>query len=138
MRCLPILTRNDDEPYWVTREKFLQHFDQDDFLCRESIVVAPSYLADWFYIQPDGTLLFMLPTISFIAGKTQFINGRHRTAVLLQYLDEFPVAFALPDKVASVLSAKKAQDFLGRLALRPLDLHEFIELPDLCIVERLP
>lgn len=138
MRCLPELTMNDDEPYWVTREAFLQHFDQDDFLCRESVNITHSYLAEWFYTHTDGTLRFMLPTVGFDAGKAQFINGRHRTAVLLQYLEEIPVAFALPDKVASALSAEKAQDFLRRLALKPLNLNEFIELPDLPIMECLP
>lgn len=138
MRCLPQLTRNDDEPYWITREVFLQHFDQDDFLCRESIDITHSYLAEWFYTSEDGALHFNLPTVGFVAGKTQFINGRHRTAVLLHYQNEFPIAFALPDNSAISSSARKAQDFLLSLALRPLDLHEFIELPDLPIVDRLP
>lgn len=130
MRCLPELTLNSDVPFWVTREVFLQHFDQDDFLCRESTKVISSYLAEWFHKPANGPMRFKLPTVQFVAGKTQFISGRHRTAVLLPYLNEFPVAFALADK--------KAQDLLGRLALRPLDLHEIIELPDLPILERLP
>lgn len=138
MRCLPYLTLSDDEPFWVTRETFLQHFDQDDFLCRESQVVTHAYLAEWFFSQADGTSRFMLPTVQIIAGKTQFINGRHRTAVLLHYQNEFPIAFALPDKGAISSSAREAQDFLRCLAPRPLDIHQFIELPDLPIVDRLP
>jgi hypothetical protein len=127
MRCLPELTRNDDECYWVTRQAFFQHFDQNDFLCRKSADVTASYLSEWFHTPKDGILHFMLPTIQFVGGKTQFINGRHRTAVLLPYLDELPFAFAL--------STKGASDILHRLALRPLRLDDFIELPDLPIVE---
>lgn len=138
MRCLPYLTMNDDEPYWVTREVFLQHFNQDDFLFRESVDITHSYLADWFYELGQDTPLFKLPTVGFVAGKTQFINGRHRTAVLLQYLECFPIAFAHPDKVTSPLDAENAQGFLRLLALRPLDINEPIELPDLPIVDGLP
>ena len=129
MRCLPQLTKIDDEPYWVTRKAFLQHFDQSDFRCRESLVITPSYLSEWFYSKPDGTLHFMLPTVHFVAGKTQFINGRHRTAVLLPYLEELPFAFAV---------STKTQFFLHRMSLRPLDLNQSIELPNLSIVKRLP
>jgi hypothetical protein len=130
MRCYPDLTKYDDEPFWVSREVFLQHFDQDDFHDRGSKDVVHSYLAEWFHTPTDGTPRFMLPTVQFIAGKTQFINGRHRTAVLMLYLDELPIAFAF--------HGGEARDFLRRLALRPLDLYEFIELPDLPVVEHLP
>lgn len=130
MRCLPDLTLISDMPFWVTQEAFLEHFDQVDFLCRESKDVAPSYLAAWFHKMDDGITRFLLPTVQFVAGKTQFISGRHRTAVLLQYLKNLPIAFSLVNK--------PSQDFLIRLALRPLSLHEFIELPDLPILGRIP
>lgn len=130
MRCLPDLTLGSDIPVWLTREQFLQHFDQADFEFRENTIVAHSYLAAWFHTAADGIPRFLLPTVQFVAGKTQFINGRHRTAVLFAYLEEVPVAFAATNKAS--------QAFLGRLALRPLSLHEFVDLPDLPISESLP
>lgn len=130
MRCLPDLTLISDMPFWVTKEAFLEHFDQLDFLCRESKDVAPSYLAEWFHTLDDGIMRFVLPTVQFVAGETQFISGRHRTAVLLRYLKDLPIAFALVNK--------PPEGFLSRLDLRPLALHEFIELPDLPIVGRIP
>lgn len=129
MRCLPELTLSDDEPFWVSREVFFEKFDQEDFLCRESPAVALSYLTEWFHMPSDGIQRFMLPTVQFVAGKTQFINGRHRTAVLLQCLDEIPFAFYLADKVS--------KNILDQLVLRPLSLQEFIDMPDLPIVESL-
>ena len=129
MRCLPALTLNSDMPCWITREAFLEHFDQADFLCRESKSVTPTYLAAWFHKPEDGTTCFLLPTVQFVGGKTQFISGRHRMAVLLPYLQELPIAFSLVNK--------PPQDFLSQVILRPLALGKFIELPDLPIVERI-
>jgi hypothetical protein len=117
-------------PFWVTRKAFLEHFDQIDFLCRESKDVEASYLAAWFLTPKDGATGFLLPTVQFVAGKTQFISGRHRTAVLLPHLKDLPIAFSLINR--------PPQYFLCRVTSRPLGLHEFIELPDLPIVERIP
>jgi hypothetical protein len=47
--------------------------------------------------------------------------------VLLPYLDEFPIAFALAGN----------EVFLERMSPRPLDLGVIIELPDLPVVEAL-
>ena len=130
MRCLPDLTHPDDTPYWVTRDAFCKHFDQADFLCRQVENVTPSYLAEWFHTPADGIRRFILPTVQFIAGKTQFISGRHRTAVLLQYLEDLPIAFPVINR--------PPQNFLIRLALRSLEFHELIDLPDLPIVKHIP
>ena len=130
MRCLPGLTQNSDTPFWVTRNAFLEHFDQADFLCRESGAVIPAYLAAWFHKPKGGADQFCLPVVMFIAGKTQFINGRHRTAVLLPYLEELPIAFSQFNK--------PPQDFLSRLNLRPLPLDQYIDLPDFPILGIMP
>lgn len=126
MRCLP-LTSNSDTPYWISRKAFLEHFDQEDFFCRELKLVPASYLDAWFETPEDGITRFLLPTVQFVAGKTQFISGRHRTAVLLPYMQNLPISFSLVNK--------PPQDFLNKVILRPLALDEFIELPDLPRVE---
>ena len=129
MRCLPELSLNTDIPFWVARGVLLERFDQDDLLCRESQDVTPAYLADWFYTPEDGITRFKLPTVQFIAGRTQFINGRHRTAVLLPYLESLPLAFAL---------SGNGRELLRQFALVPLALTDYIDLPDLPMVESLP
>lgn len=136
MRCLPDLTTCHDRPFWVTRQSFYQYFNQTDFCCRESAIITPAYLAGWFHTLKDGIPRFNLSAFMFVAGSTQFINGRHRTAVLLQEcLDEIPVAVVLSDD-----DQKNAQELmlLDRWGLRPLGIHEFIELPDLPVVDTLP
>src|SRR4051794_7759286 len=82
MRCLPAITVLSDQPYWVSLDSFFKHFDQYDFQNRNCIDVSPVYLQDWFQASSDGTLSFILPVIQFVSGRTQFVNGRHRTAVL--------------------------------------------------------
>lgn len=133
MLCLPYVTVATDEPFWVPRAIFFEHFDQDDFLCRESVDVAPSYVASWFYTPEDGKRRFELPTVCFVAGKTEFISGRHRTAVLLPHLDNLPIAFSLlrygePDE--------SLRRLLDPLRLIPMKFDEWIELPDLPLLSR--
>lgn len=124
MLSLPALSSSTDVPYWVTIEVFRQYFDQEDFLCRESVRINPLYLDDWFYTPTDGIRRFLLPTVQIINGKTQFINGRHRTAVLQKYLENLPIAF---------LQNHESKDFLSRLSLPLLAIDKLIELPDLPI-----
>jgi len=128
--CIPTLTQDTDQPFWVARDSFYKHFDQSDFHFRDSQRVSWSYLSDWFFSQTHGQLHFILPTVHFVSGKTQFINGRHRTAVLLHHMNEVPMAFALGG--FSDLSVFHSLD------KRQLNLSASIELPDLPVVERLP
>ena len=130
MRCLPFVTLDSDKPYWIKRESFLAFFDHTDFMCREVSDVSPSYLSAWFHEQPNNLPFFYLPTVTFVSGKTQFINGRHRTAVLLPHLSELPMAFHL-----SILGSNA---LLAQLDKRPLNLEEVIMLPRLPIAEHLP
>ena len=75
MRCIPLLTKGTDRPYWIRRDAFLGYFDPEDFFCRDVKDVVSSYLADWFYTGEGGQLGFYLPTVQFSGAKTQFING---------------------------------------------------------------
>lgn len=137
MRCLPLLTVSSDEPIWVRREAFFAYFDQDDFRCRQTINVAHAYLADWFHkYEEEGANHFELPAFQIVDGRTQFINGRHRTAVLLEYLDYLPLAYvprnrALTPDVAPI-------GHLRQITHRQLDISEHIDLPDLPIMESIP
>ena len=130
MRCFPAITLSTDRPFWISKRSFLHYFDQDDFHCRMVQEPAPCYLASWFFVAADKRHSFVLPTIHFVAGRTQFINGRHRTAVVFDHLDELPLAFAFhPHSDSSVFELMQA---------RVLDTNREIELPDLNIVESFP
>jgi len=131
MRCLPDLTLGTDIPAWVSKETFFALFDQTDFLIREVQDVEDAYLAEWFY-ERNGDTRFLLPTVGLVAGKTQFVNGRHRTAVLLRHVDEVPMAFAVGHLDAT------ARRIIESIPKRPLDLTQHIVLPDLPVKEKLP
>jgi hypothetical protein len=135
MICLPYVTVVTDEPFWVPKTIFFEHFDQNDFLCRESVDVTSSYLASWFYTPDDGKRRFELPAVHFVSGKTQFINGRHRTAVLLPYLDNLPIAFSFSSYGIPDDSLRR---LINPMGLIPLNLGEQINLPDLPIVSSIP
>lgn len=130
MRCFPAIGLPTDQPYWVSKDSFLHYFDQDDFHCRIVQQPDPCYLANWFFIAAGNRHSFVLPTVHFVAGKTQFINGRHRTAVLFDHLDEIPLAFAF--------QAGSDSSIFERMEVRALDANVEIELPDLTIVDSFP
>lgn len=121
-----------DIPYWVAKDTFLSRFDMDDFACRDVGNVVDAYLADWFETDSSRERRFRIPPVSVHGGSTQFIGGRHRTAVLLKHLDAIPLSFDTRDMshsdnawVCSVVSSR-------------IDLSLEIDLPDLPIRERLP
>jgi hypothetical protein len=132
MRILPFVNLSTDEPFWVSRAVFLLAFDQVDFVCREAQNIAPAYRSEWFERSDPTEPRFILPVVQVVAGKTQFINGRHRSAVLLAHLEELPVAFATGHLDA------KARLILDAIPKRPLSRSEYMILPDLPIGPHFP
>lgn len=126
MKCVPALTLDTDSPYWVSREIFEREVDQADFRCREQELVEGNYSKHWFFVDAEGRNRFMLPTVNLISGRTQFINGRHRTAVLLERMGSVPIAFVDGGAVALAI----------RLGPEPVSISEAINLPNLPIVGR--
>jgi hypothetical protein len=133
MRCLSHVSLETDVPYWVSKSSFLQHFDQDDFNRHRKIKsVINAYLEDWFFVDAAGTRFFKIPPVSVVSGRTQFIGGRHRIAVLLKYLDRIPLAFATRD----ISDADRA--WVDSIVAARIEFDEVLELPDLPIRSSLP
>jgi len=134
MLCLLQIGLDTDRPYWVTREAFFNHFDQEDFLCRDVEDVTLAYLCDWFDDLGDGIPRFKLPAVYFLptsnSCKTEFVSGRHRTTVLLQFLDKVPLSFTP--------SVDEYPEFFNKLVMRPIEADELFFLPDLPICDSLP
>jgi hypothetical protein len=126
MKCIPELTIESDRAFWLSRDIFEREFDQQDFYCRNSQRVDRNYSRHWFHKDSQGNLCFQIPTVQIVSGATQFINGRHRTAVLFQEIDRLPIAFTVGP----------AQEMARRLGLEQLSVAEAIELPDLPLVDR--
>ena len=81
----------------------------------------------WFYTSSDGVRYFNLPAFFLKGGRAKFINGRHRTALLLDHLELLPMALTqMDDESAAVLE---------RIVQRALNLGEVLNLPDLPVLE---
>lgn len=132
MRCLPRVDLATDLPFWVSRLSFLQHFAQDDFLCRHTKNVVDAYLEAWFEVDSSGTRFFKIPPVSVNFGRTQFISGRHRTAVLLRHLDRIPLSF----DTRFVADADRV--WIDSIVAARIETDTAIELPDLPIMLTLP
>jgi hypothetical protein len=92
MLVYPYVDSPRDCPYWISNKDFDTYFDQHDFMNNRDVkYVTPAYRRDWFF-EKNNRLNFILPVVSFVGVSTQFINGRHRVAVLLTELTELPIA----------------------------------------------
>jgi hypothetical protein len=120
------------KPFWVTKSSFYSNFNQQDFLCREVKNVTDAYLAEWFHVNTQGERFFNLPPVSVNSQDTQFISGRHRTAVLIRHLDVLPLSFDF-----RYLSMENKAWLLSIVA-GPIVTGTAIELPDLPVRESLP
>jgi len=125
MKALPMFC-DFDRAFWVTHDVFYSEFNQKDFYFRNKELVDNNYSKHWFFLDKSGVHWFLLPTIQMISGSTQFINGRHRTAVLIQNIDRLPMAFSGGGAIA----------FAKSLRLEPIADICQIEFPDLPIVDR--
>ena len=125
MQVFAFVNHPSDEPFWIPREAFLAHFDQEEFVGNRAVRdVTQAYRRDWFK-DGCGRLEFILPSVSYVKDKTQFINGRHRIAVLLQHMPELPIALATYQFSPRQLCLRAA------IPSRTLDLSMPFELPGL-------
>lgn len=127
MWCLATIGLKTDAPYWIPRDTFLRLFDRQDFEFRDNLNVAPVLRHDWFQWPKNGLPLFILPTVQFVNGKTQFINGRHRTAVLIERMACLPLSLAMPFRMRP--------DELAQVTRYPLDQSQPFQLPEFEIVK---
>lgn len=130
MRVFPHYLATHDEPFWVPKAVFLDCFDQDDFACRKAKHIEPYFLDSWMTC--DGSnRFFILPVVQFVHDRTQFINGRHRTAVLLPHLDRLPIAFATR---CSGETESRLRMMIDAWGLVPIFPGESFVLPNLPVV----
>ncbi len=125
MQVLAFVNDLRDEPFWISRKAFLAYFDQEEFVRNRAVRdVTQAYRRDWFKDR-CGRLKFILPAVTYVGDKTQFIGGRHRIAVLLQLMPELPIALATYQFSPRQLCLRAA------IPSRTLDWSMPFELPDL-------
>jgi hypothetical protein len=132
IKCPAIVSLDTDLPFWVTADSFNRSFCQADFASRNVLDVVDAYLKEWFDRDVDGTWLFSLPPISVNRGITQFISGRHRTAVLLRHLPRVPLSFD------SRWLTHDDRTWIDAVVDEPIDMSSPIDLPDLPVRKVLP
>lgn len=133
MQCRLAVNLSTDMPFWVDIESFQKNFNQQDFHIREVQNVTDAYLEKWFYIDSNGNRCFLIPPVAVHGGVTEFISGRHRTAVLIRHMDILPLSFDF----RFITDADK--QWISSVTSGPIDLDtEMVVLPDLPIKASLP
>jgi hypothetical protein len=131
MLCQPQIIKSTDRPFWIKREDFQRLVHIQNYMCREEQYVYPNaYLNEWFG-PPDGKGIrsFSVPAVWLKGGRITFINGRHRTAVLVEHLEILPMALTndAGDDHESLFNSIKHSD---------LNLNDLIQIPDLPILSK--
>jgi len=119
-----------DNYFVINRDDFYEYVDQKDFECRNSLTIVSAYHESWF----EAENAFLPPILFIHQGKIQFINGRHRTALLFESLVEIPVIFLSPNakKFSTIEEILSNKELINKLA-KPLQLDQHFEFPDLPI-----
>ncbi|HGS4466414.1 TPA: hypothetical protein ACMDWH_002919 [Vibrio metschnikovii] len=119
-----------DDYFVLSREVFFEYVDLEDFECRKSKTIEPVYNQNWFEVET----MFLPPIMYFKDGRIRFINGRHRTALLFEYLSEIPAVFlsASASRFASAAEIENNQILMDSVLI-PLNLDKFFNFPVLPI-----
>ena len=124
----------DDIKFWVAKETFFEHVCDFDFKRRSCQEIVHKYHPRWFDNYPDLNF-FSPPVVEILksddgilyagcyANQVVFIGGRHRIALLSEYLDVLPVSLNFNRCDQEVIFSK--------IAIRRIAPGETIELPDL-------
>lgn len=107
--------------------------DQWDLAQRKSKQIENAYHEHWFSECTDGSYLFHAPEFYLKEGVARFINGRHRTLVLGQHLNEIPMALTNMDgyPVCAPHPLQSSVKVLEQISTRKLTGEEIFEFPDL-------
>ncbi|WP_133468027.1 hypothetical protein [Paraglaciecola marina] len=119
-----------DRYYVLNRDYFNEYVDKEDFNCRKSLSIEQAYHKNWFEVENK----FLPPILFFYNGKLQFINGRHRTALLFEFLSEIPVIFLSPDAKLRITDDEVRFNLglLNKIA-KPMESAQCFEFPDFAI-----
>jgi len=117
-----------DEHHLIDVKAFMKIVDHEDFAERESTTIHNLFHENWF--RGDQ---FLPPIFYLTEGVATFINGRHRTLVLMNHLQQIPMALAGMDgyPVHSETPHNLSQKVLTDISIARLTGEEEFEFPDL-------
>ncbi len=121
--------------YLIKVEQFMRVVDRWDLEQRESKQIENAYHEHWLSKCADGTYLFHAPRFCLREGIARFINGRHRTLVLMQHLKEIPMALTNMDgcPVYAPHPLKISVQVLKQISTKRLTGDEVFEFPNLSL-----
>ena len=122
-----------DAFYLIKVDEFMQVVDQADLAQRNSRNIESAYHKHWLSLCPDGSYLFHAPQFYLTKGVAKFINGRHRTLLLCQHLDEIPMALTNMDghPIWTAHPHQSSADSLSHMFIHELSGQEMFTFPDL-------
>jgi len=125
-----------DIHYLIDLPKFMEIVDQDDLARRKSKTIRNAYHQYWFDDADSAFPSFDSPVFYLDNGVARFINGRHRTLMLLRHLDCLPMALASLDGCPFMTDQPSSASVsaLREISIRRINNQETFEFPCLPIV----
>jgi len=124
-----------DYYYKIRVSNLMKFIDREDFECRKSKIIKDIYHQAWFLNKNKNILQFIPPTIYIHKGKICFINGRHRTALLINKLDVIPMLVYALDAYPSTTesSLEKNKITFEQIIISRVKRSDVFKLPKLPI-----
>ncbi len=109
--------------------------DQSDLAQRNSQDIKNVYHKHWLSDCQDGRYVFDAPQFYLTKGVARFINGRHRTLLLIKHLTEIPMALTGMDgyPIWATHPHQLSINSLNQMSVRKLTGQEIFTFPDLPI-----
>ena len=124
-----------DKHFLINSAAFMEIVDEWDLAQREHQIIEDCYNKTWFNCEKDGIPKFIPPAFCLKGGNTSFINGRNRIVLLIRHMERVPMALANMDgyPITAEKPSAESEEVLSFIAVRPIDLNEVFDFPDLPI-----
>jgi hypothetical protein len=125
-------TSKTDRIILVDLKKLIECTSKTDLYCGVAKKIENLYSKYWFR-QSNGEEYFIPPAVYIEDGNIKFINGRHRTLVLKNYLNELPLLVGnLDHDNFGEKATVKSKQVLNEITLKQFHEHSiFDKLPEL-------
>ena len=135
MRVTLLPPNAQDELYLIEVKELMAIIDAKDLAQRKSEIIEDAYHVHWLTPCADGSYQFHAPEFYLTKGIVKFINGRHRTLLLVKHLEYIPMALTNMDGFPPFATGPRPESLkaLAKISVQRLTDNEILEFPELPI-----
>ena len=128
-------TVSSDQFHLIKTDQLMLFVDKHDLAQRNSLTIVHAYHKHWLSKCEGDIFSFHAPQFYINDGTIKFINGRHRTLLLSEYMKEIPMALTSMDiqLFSSNSSRQNCLNCLQKISIKRISEQDIFDFPDLPI-----